>query len=67
MSKEELDLKEAVKKARGELNNLSGEIKTTLNVIRPKEPVLRKVRKNLPKPLRRRLRKRIDRLMGRSE
>jgi len=65
MSEEELDLKEAVKKARGELSSLSGEIKTTVDVIRPKEPLLRKVRKNFPKPLRRRVRKRIDRLMGR--
>ena len=64
MSKE-LDLKEAVKKARGELNNLSDEIKTTVDVIRPEEPILRRVRKSLPKPLRKRLRKRIDRLRGR--
>jgi hypothetical protein len=58
-------LKEAVRKARQELSSLSDEIKTTVNVIRPEEPVLRKVRRSLPKPLRRRVRKKIDRLMGR--
>lgn len=65
MTEEELDLKEAVRKARQELSSLSDEIKTTVNVIRPEEPVLRKVRRSLPKPLRRRVRKKIDRLMGR--
>jgi len=64
--KEELDLTKAAEKARRDLLRASEEVKRTISTIRPKEPILRKVRKSLPKPLRRRIQERIDRLLGRA-
>lgn len=70
MSEEkEVDLIKAVERARQELRTAREEVKKTIGSIRPEEPLLllRKARKTMGKPLRRRLRKRIDELFKKSE
>lgn len=63
--KEEFDLTKAAEKARSDLLRATEEVRRTLNTIRPEEPLLRKVRKRtMLKPLRRRVQKRIDDLLG---
>ena len=55
---EELDVKKALKTAKGNLQSVVEEVKDTIATIRPEEPLLKKVRKVLPKPIRRRIKRR---------
>lgn len=55
---DELDIKKALKSAKEDLHSTMQGVKDTIATMRPEEPLLRKVRKVLPKPVRRRIKRR---------
>jgi len=54
------ELKEALRNTRRKLKEVSDQIRETVNIVRPEEPLTRKTRKILGNPIRRRLRRRLE-------
>jgi len=53
------ELKKALNETKKKLRDVADEIRETVNIVRPEEPLTRKTRKILGNPIRRRLRRRI--------
>jgi len=53
------DLKKALKDTKQRLRELVDDVRETMNTIRPEESLLRKTRKTLTSPIRRRIQRRV--------
>ena len=53
------ELKKALNETKKKLRDVADEVRETVNIIRPEEPLISKTRKILGNPIRRRLRRRI--------
>jgi len=64
---EESELRRALRETKNKLREVSSEIRGMVSTLRPEEPIISKTRKIFGNPLRKRIRRRIERYRAKEE